>query len=203
MTFARLYRISFYAMLFFATLVLSVDAADSSLAMLYPPGVAIAAAIAYFTVDRNASLELPRGLGNVLAVCAAGLSYMEYKVDERLLLLALGHWLVYLQLILIFRTKSVEDDWYLFGLGLVQVIVGTVMSQSDTVGVILFTWAILALWVLGLFSLRRDAVRAGGGGNAAAGPRGRRGGAVSRALQRVVPAFVRPRDDYDAGGSAA
>ena len=65
------------------------------------------------------------------------------------MLLALGHWLVYLQLILMFRPKSVNEDWELFVLGLVQVLVGTVVSQSDTVGLMLFAWAVLALWVLG------------------------------------------------------
>ena len=69
---------------------------------------------------------------------------------------------MYLQIALMFRAKTVEQDWYLFGLSLVQVLVGTVISQSDLVGTMLFTWAILALWVLVLFSLRRDAVRAAG-----------------------------------------
>ena len=47
-----------------------------------------------------------------------------------------------------FLPKTVEDDWFLFLLGLTQVLAGVVMSQSDTVGVVLFCWVLSALWVL-------------------------------------------------------
>ncbi len=65
-------------------------------------------------------------------------SVLEWYYDENLLLLAAAHWLVYLQLVKMFLPKTVEDDWFLFLLGLVQVLVGGVMSQSDKVGVALF-----------------------------------------------------------------
>ena len=122
------------------------------------------------------------------------LAALEYFLTEAdILLPALGHWLVYLQLILMFRPKSVTEDWELFLLGLVQVLVGTVVSQSDTVGFMLFAWAVLALWVLGLFSLERDAFRAMGIGRVRAG-RGRHGGALPRTDERPV---------HDLGGSGS
>ena len=49
---------------------------------------------------------------------------------------------MYLQLIKFFLPKTVEDDWFLFMLGVVQVLVGTVISQSDLVGTVLFAWAL-------------------------------------------------------------
>ena len=58
-----------------------------------------------------------------------------------------------------FLPKTIEDDWFLFLLGLVQVLVGGVMSQSDKVGIALFCWALLALWVLTLFALHRESLR--------------------------------------------
>src|SRR5206468_2725138 len=59
MNFRPTYRASFYLMLFFATLVLSVDATDQNrLAMLYPVAVAMAGAAAFFTVDRHPHLGL-------------------------------------------------------------------------------------------------------------------------------------------------
>src|SRR5262249_25266223 len=51
------------------------------------------------------------------------------------------------------------DDWFLFLLGLVQVLIGAVMSPSDEIGIWLFSWAMLAIWVLGQFFLQREAVR--------------------------------------------
>ena len=158
--FLAMYRASFYLMLTFATLVLSVDATDDNpLAMLYPLVVAFAGALAYFTVDRNPLLSLNRSLASLVALASGALSVAEYQYDNNLLLLAAAHWLVYLQIIKMFLPKTVEDDWFLFLLGLVQVLVGGVISQSDKVGVMLLCWALTSLWVLTLFALRREALR--------------------------------------------
>jgi transglutaminase-like putative cysteine protease len=158
-TFLKLYRASFYLMLVLATLLLDIDAAENRLAMLFPLAVAAAGFVAFTTVDRNPRLGLSRGLANCLALASIGLTYLEYKADPTQTLFALAHWLVYLQLIKMFLPKTVEDDWFLFLLGLMQVLVGAVLSQSDQVGFLLLAWALAALWVLGLFSLHRDALR--------------------------------------------
>ena len=160
MSFATLYRLSFYLMLVFATLTLSIDAGDGKVTMLYPVGVAAGAVVAFLTVDRRPGAGVSRSWSNFLGFVALALMGLEFAIDRTLLLLALGHWLVYLQLVYMFRPKSVENDWWMFGLGLWQVLVGTVISQQDKVGMMLFCWALLALWVLGLFSLQRDAYRA-------------------------------------------
>lgn len=163
MSFSNIYRASFYAMLVFASLVLSIDGTDSRIAMLYPVAVAAVAVLAFVTVDRNPAAGVTPLLLNLGGLASIALALLEYYVDPNLLLLALGHWLIYLQLILMLRPKTVGEDWQLFLLGLVEVVVGTVISQSDSVGAMLFAWAVLALWVLGLFSLHREAIRARGG----------------------------------------
>ncbi len=94
-----------------------------------------------------------------LAVMTIGLLYFEYHLDENQLIRSLGHWLVYLQLIKYFLPKTSEDDWFLFLLGLMQVLIGAVVSQSDRIGLWLFAWAMLAIWVLGQFFLQREAAR--------------------------------------------
>ena len=160
MKFEAIYRASFYLMLTFATLVLSIDATDESpFAMLYPVAVGVAGIIAFVTVDRNPRISLSRDAANWLALGTLIPSYVEWYLDENLLLLAAAHWLVYLMLVKMFLPKTVEDDWFLFLLGLVQVLVGGVMSQSDKVGMALFVWALLSLWVLTLFALHREALR--------------------------------------------
>ncbi len=158
MKFLSLYRLSFYVMLFFATAALCVDSTEGYVPVLLPPAVAVAGVAAYLTVDRHPRLGLSRGAANLLAAASVGLVFLEYAVDDKLLD-ALAHWLTYLQVVKMFLPKTAEDDWFLFLLGLMQVLVGAVISQSDRVGIMLFAWAVLALWVLALFSLHRDAAR--------------------------------------------
>ena len=105
---------------------------------------------------------LPRQLANILAVCTLGVLYFEYRLDDTQRIPALAHWLVYLQLIKYFLPKTAEDDWFLFLLGLMQVLIGSVVNQSDQVGTWLFLWAMLAVWVLGQFFLQREALRFSG-----------------------------------------
>ncbi|HEY2155097.1 MAG TPA: DUF3488 and transglutaminase-like domain-containing protein [Isosphaeraceae bacterium] len=160
MNFRPTYRVSSYLMLFFATLVLSVDASDSNrLAMLYPVAVAVAAGVAYFTVDRHPHLGLSAHTTNLLALAAIAAGFFEHWYDESLMLLALGHFFVYMQLLYMFQFKTTRGEWYLFVMGLIQVLLGCVMSQSDVVGICLFAWALCSLWVLALFTLAREADR--------------------------------------------
>jgi hypothetical protein len=78
MSFENLYRISFYAMLVFATLVLSVDVTDNKVAMLYPVAVAAVAVLAFVTVDRSPEIGISQVVLNVGAVGSVGLALAEY-----------------------------------------------------------------------------------------------------------------------------
>jgi transglutaminase-like putative cysteine protease len=127
--------------------------------MLYPVVMAVVCGIAYLTVDKHPTLGLSSATSNLLGVCTPILVYLEYSFDENLLLLALSHWFFYLQLIKIMRPKTDRDDWILLVTGLIQVVIGGVISQSDVVGMALFSWGLCSLWVLALFTLRREAER--------------------------------------------
>ena len=153
------YRASFYLMLVVATMSLSGDTPEGHYARLLGFIAAGAGAVAFCAVDRNQKLMLPRQLANFLAVGTLGVLYFEYRFDETQRIPALAHWLVYLQLIKYFLRKNAEDDWFLFLLGLMQVLIGSVVNQSDQVGAWLFLWAMLAVWVLGQFFLQREAHR--------------------------------------------
>lgn len=159
MIFTTLYRTSFYLMLTLATLTMSVDVTDNNFSILFPIAVAASGFLAVMTVDRNPALGLPRPAANGLAMVSIGLVLLEYLIDPDSLLRVLAHFLVYLQLIKMFLPKTPEDDWFLVLLGLTQVLVGVFISQSDRVGLLMFSWAFLTLWVLSLFSLHRDSLR--------------------------------------------
>src|SRR5271157_3295133 len=143
-------------MLTVAATILCGEATDSRLDSYLPVGVAAAGVFAFFTVDQSRRWGLPRDLANILAVGTLGLLYLEYKSDDTQMIRCLGHWMIYLQLIKYFLPKTAEDDWFLFLLGLTQVLIGSVINQGDTVGAWLFVWAMLAIWVLGLFFLQRE-----------------------------------------------
>ncbi len=153
------YRISFYAMLTVASLALCADSGDDPAGWMLPPLVAVAGLIAYFTVDRKPTWALPRGLANLLAASTLILLLVEYKLDETQFVRYLGHWLIALQLVKYFLPKSAEDDWFLFVVGLMQVLIGAVINVGDQVGFWLFLWAMLAVWVLAQFFLQREARR--------------------------------------------
>ncbi len=154
-----IYRASFYLMLTVATMALSGDTSEARPFQIYPLLVSVAGIIAFLTVDRHPLWALSRPVGNLLAAMTLVVLYFENRLDDAQLIRALGHWLVYLQLIKYFLPKTPMDDWFLFLLGLMQVLIGAVVSQSDRIGLWLFVWAMLAIWVLGQFFLQREACR--------------------------------------------
>jgi len=153
------YRASFYLMMTVAAIALCADPSNSRFGWLPPPLVAAAGLAALLTVDRDPTRGLPQGAAQALALGTLGLLYLEYSLDETELVRSLGHWLIALQLIKYFLPKSAIDDWFLFLVGLMQVLIGAVINTGDQVGVWLFVWAILAVWVLGQFFLQREARR--------------------------------------------
>ncbi len=159
MNFQSVYRLSFYLMLVLGACTLSLDVGDRALAPLYPIGVAVASFVAYVFVDERNRPLVPRDVGNLLALATVVLAFLDYNVSGDANL-SLGHWLVYLQIVKILLPKNVRDDWSLILLGLTQVLIGAVISPSDQVGFLLLAWVVVSLWVLGLFALRRDSIRA-------------------------------------------
>jgi transglutaminase-like putative cysteine protease len=153
------YRASFYLMMTVATTALSADTSDDRGGWLLPPIVAAAGLAAFLTVDRDPRRSLPTSLATLLAIGSLGLLYLEYSLDDTQLIRCLGHWLVSLQLIKYFLPKRIEDDWVLFLVGLMQVLIGAVINMGDQVGIWLLLWAVLAVWVLGQFFLQRESRR--------------------------------------------
>ncbi len=154
-----LYRASLYMMLAVATTALSGDIGEARFFQMYPAFVGAAGLIALVTVDRHPNRAMPGPLANLLALMTLGILYYEYQLDDTQLIRSLGHWLVYLQLIIYALPKTATYDWFLFLIGLIEVLIGAVVSQSDRIGVWLFAWAMLAIWVLGQFFLQRESMR--------------------------------------------
>lgn len=153
------YRASFYLMMTVAAVALCADPSNSRFGWLPPFLVAAAGVAALSTVDRDPKLGLPPGLAKALALGTLGLLYLELSLEDSELVRALGHWLIALQLVKYSLPKTAVDDWFLFLVGLMQVLIGSVINTGDQVGVWLFAWALLAVWVLGQFFLQREVHR--------------------------------------------
>ncbi len=143
-------------MLSVAATIMCGGAPGSRIDQFVPLILSVAGLIAYLSVDRNPRWGLPRDLANVLGLGTIGLLLWEYMSDETQLIRHLGHWLICLHLIKYFLPKTSEDDWFLFLAGLTEVLIGSVTNLGDMVGVWIFAWAMLAVWVLGLFFLERE-----------------------------------------------
>jgi hypothetical protein len=157
------YRASFYLMLTVAAMTSSGDSSGPRFGRFLPILVAVAGVAAFFTVDLHRKWALPRHAANALAVASLAALYVENQLedpsDPTLMIISLGHWLIYLQVIKYFLPKRANDDWFLFLLGLMQVLIGAVVNPSDSVGAWLFAWAMLAVCVLAQFFLQREVLR--------------------------------------------
>ena len=152
--------------------------------------VAVAGAVAFYTVDRkqNPAAAASGQCRWPSPPWACSISSTGSTTTQRIP--ALAHWLVYLQLIKYFLPKTAEDDWFLFLLGLMQVLIGSVVNQSDQVGTWLFLWAMLAVWVLGQFFLQREALRFSGRSVARAMPDASGLAGNSRLLRRSLSGAI-------------
>ncbi len=163
MSFRTLHRVSVDIMLVLAAAVLSMDVAvigENPLSPYYPVFVALTCVATFFLVDRNPDASLSPAWSNALAASSVVLFMAELAYDFDSLVLVFGHWLIYLTMIKLVLPKSARDDWELLLLGLVQVVVGATLSQSDSVGVALVAWALASLWMLLLSHLQRESARA-------------------------------------------
>ncbi len=158
--FESLYRLSVYLMLFLATLVLNMEASSVlSFAPMLPYLVLGMFAIAFVTVDLPKSTFLSRQVADLIGIGTGGLALLEYQYTDNLVF-SLAHWLTMLMVVKVFLPKTVRDDWLMLMLGLGQVLVGGVNDpRNPWVGVVLVLWAVVTIWVLALFYLRREAFR--------------------------------------------
>jgi len=159
MTSYAVYRISFYVMMSVATTALCLDTTETSFGAYYPAIVSVCGILAFVFVDRNPRWEIPRWAVNLIGLSTLILPYIEYNADENQTIRATGHWLILLQLVMYLLPKTAREDWFLFGLGLLEVLIGSMINETDQVGIWLFVWAFSAVWVLNLFFLQREAGR--------------------------------------------
>src|SRR5262249_717093 len=122
----------------------------------FPAGLTVPLAIiALFFCERSRQVSIGPWASNVLGFAAVGLGVYEsmgQRADARLL--AGSHFLVYITWIVLFQAKQVRHYWWLCALSLLQVAVGSVLTQAlGWYGLWLLIYLLAALWTLSVFTL--------------------------------------------------
>jgi protein-glutamine gamma-glutamyltransferase len=151
---ARLHLAATYVLLTLGTTGLWLGE-PSSRPLPYPLFTAGAALLAFYITDRPNGFQMPIIVCNLLAVVILCLVAVEFSYDNVASVVAMAHFLVYLQIVKFFRRKSDQDVWQLYGLNLLQLAIACVLNRHMSFGVLLVAYAALGVFVLMLFHLKR------------------------------------------------
>lgn len=121
----------------------------------YPLVVGLCAVAAYFFTDRFRLMELPHIVSNLLAIVIMFTIFRELWVGSQNAMIALGHFLVYLQVVKFFRQKQASDFAMMYINSMLQICIGCIITPQLAFGITLFAYFCLALWTLLLFQLAR------------------------------------------------
>jgi transglutaminase-like putative cysteine protease len=157
---ARLHLAATYTLLTLGTAGLWLGEPSASV-LPYPLFTLAASILAFVITDRPNGFQLPIVVCNLLAVAILVIVAMEFSYDGVASVLAMAHFLVYLQIVKFFRRKSDQDLWQLYGLNLLQVAIACVLNREMSFGILLFAYAALGVLSLILFHLKRTRGDAG------------------------------------------
>ena len=119
--------------------------------------VALAAATSVWLTDIRGWFRLGRRVADVLMLLAAVLSLGQaFPITNELQALDLAWFLVYLQVILLFRAKDEQTYWLLVMLSLLQVVVATLFNQGIWFGMLLAVYMLLGFSAMTLLLLYRQ-----------------------------------------------
>lgn len=122
---------------------------------LFPTGLTVPAALAALVfVERRRFIHLPVRWANILGLLAAVMSVAEFvggDIEARLL--SGAHFLVYVNLVVLFLRKLYWQYWWVCALSVLQMAVASVLTNSPLFGLMLLAYLTGAIWTLSVFSL--------------------------------------------------
>jgi transglutaminase-like putative cysteine protease len=116
------------------------------------------ALVAYLVVERWRRFALPVIAANLLGLAAVVLAGVQMfnavtSENQEAALLALAHFLVYLNWVVLWQRKTVRHYWSLCALCVGQVAVGSVLTDAESYGLMLAGFLFAVVWTLTVFSL--------------------------------------------------
>ncbi|MHC4877074.1 MAG: transglutaminase TgpA family protein [Planctomycetota bacterium] len=153
----NIFHVSIYLLIAVSSMMLTI-AEEAA----FPTGLTIPAALlAWFLNEQRRSIRLKTWVANVLGVVAfllAGTEVLYAQLEQtgfaqERRVLAGAHLLSYLTWIALFQAKQGRQYWWLLALSVMQVAVGSILTDSSTFGSLMLVFVFLALWTLSVFSL--------------------------------------------------
>ncbi|MEO0964708.1 MAG: DUF3488 and transglutaminase-like domain-containing protein [Planctomycetota bacterium] len=147
----------FRRMVFFQVMlsIVSFGIVERNPAMLLLTGVA--GMLSWFVTEGPRGRSIPRwmiNLGSLVAVFALALEVTVLKVD---LVVAMGHFTIWLAILLLYARKSHREYAQLLVLSMLVMVGGSVLSVSVVYGALLSVYCVVAVLTLLLFHLKSSA----------------------------------------------
>lgn len=155
MDLARLHLILTYLLICVGTTAMWIG--EPEVVHPYPLVVVVCAIVAYHFTDRRRVVRLSIWVSNSLALLILAAIVLEIRDRSAMVLLALAHFLVYLQIAKCFREKKASDFWQIYVINALQVAIGCVLNHALSFGFLLAVYVLLATVTLTVFQLRRHA----------------------------------------------
>ncbi len=118
------------------------------------------AALSWMITEGPRGRPLPRRAVNLLALVATAWLVYETFVMRLPVLITMGHYTIWLQVVMLYSPRTSRDFALLLALSLLQMMGASVLSVSLVFGVLLVGYSGLALAAMTLFQLRVSAERA-------------------------------------------
>ena len=119
--------------------------------------LALGGVVAFFLTDKTGWVQLPRNVGNFLALVATVLIAFDFvRGDTDSRLLAISKLLAYVQLSVMFQRKTPRQNWQLLTLGLLTVVIGATLETSLAIGGAVLAYAIASIAALSLLYIDRE-----------------------------------------------
>jgi transglutaminase-like putative cysteine protease len=153
----RVFQISIYSLIGLAALMLAI-AEELPL----PTGLTVPLSmLALHLNEQKRSIRLTTLWANMLGLGAFGVAGLELILAgfagagsaAELRVLAGAHLLTYLTWVALFQAKEGRQYWWMMALSVMQVAVGSILTQSGSFGALLICYVFFALWTLSVYSL--------------------------------------------------
>lgn len=146
----KIFHISIYGLACLGTLMLGF--AEGT---FFPQALSIPLALLAYTVtERKKMLSLPVSAANALGLLAFFIAAGElFFGDIEARVLSGAHLLVYLSWIVYFQEKHTGQFWWMCVLGVLQVVVGALLTADASYGFLLLIYLFCSIWTLSVYSL--------------------------------------------------